>query len=258
MMMLAEPNARELDHIYNPPKDAKQVLLVARDGAHIANLYAAGDLKLLARACVAIVGSREASPAGRRMAWQLASELVAQGVVVVSGLAAGIDAAAHRGAMEMGGRTIAVIGTPLDRAYPKRHARLQETIHEQHLLLSPFAPGTGTSRGHFPARNRVMARLADATVVVEAGEKSGTLHQVREALAVGRPVLIAETLLRGRGVAWVRDIVGHRGVIIWATPRDVLELLALARTGAHSGAIAQTRCCPWAGAAFPAVESGKG
>lgn len=232
MMALAEPNARELDRVYNAPKGAKQVLLVARDGAHVANLYAAGDLELLARPCVAVVGSREASTAGRRMAWQLASELAAQGVVVVSGLAAGIDGAAHRSAMETGGRTIAVIGSPLDRVYPKRHAELQQAIHEKHLLLSPFAPGTGTTRGHFPARNRVMARIADATVVVEAGEKSGTVHQVRESLAIGRPVLLAEGLLRGRGVSWARNIVGNRGVIIWATPRDVVELLALSRTRA--------------------------
>jgi DNA processing protein len=229
MMALAEPITRELDHNYNPPKDAKQVLLVARDGAHVANLYAAGDLELLGRPCVAIIGSREASIDGRKRAWQLASELVAQGAVVVSGLAAGIDAAAHRGAIETGGRTIAVIGTPLDRVYPRRHAWLQEAIHEQHLLLSPFAPGTGTTRGHFPARNRVMARIAHATVVVEAGEKSGTVHQVRESLAVGRPVLIAEGLLWGRGVTWVRDMLGNPGVIVWATSRDVIELLALAR-----------------------------
>ena len=166
------------------------------------------------------------------MARQLARELVAQRVVVVSGLAAGIDAAAHQGAMQAGGRTIAVIGTPLERVYPKQHAWLQEAIHEQHLLLSPFAPGTGTTRGHFPARNRVMARIADATVVVEAAEKSGTVHQVREALAIGRPVLLAEGVLRGRGATWARDIVGNRGVIIWATSRDVMELLALARTSA--------------------------
>ena len=232
MMALAEPNTRELDHVYNPPKDAKQVLLVARDGAHVANLYAAGDVGLMSRPCVAVVGSREASTEGRAMAWQVASELAAQGVVVVSGLAAGIDAAAHRGAMVSGGRTIAVLGTPLDRVYPKRHGALQQTIHEQHLLLSPFAPGTGTTRGHFPARNRVMARIADATVVVEAGQKSGTVHQVRESLAIGRSVLLAEGLLRGRGVSWARDIVGNRGVIIWATSRDVVELLALARTSA--------------------------
>lgn len=107
------------------------------------------------------------------MAWQVASELAAQGVVVVSGLAAGIDAAAYRGAMASGGRTIAVIGTPLDRVYPKRHAALQQTIHEQHLLLSPFALGAGTMRGHFPARNRVMARIADATVVSRPGRRAG-------------------------------------------------------------------------------------
>jgi hypothetical protein len=95
MMALAEPIERELDHAYNPPKDAKQVLLVARDGAHVANLYAAGDLKLLARPCVAVVGSRDASTEGRTMAWQLASEIVAQGFVVVSGLAAASLASAR-------------------------------------------------------------------------------------------------------------------------------------------------------------------
>jgi len=175
------------------------------------------------------------------MAWQVATELAAQGVVVVSGLAVGIDAAAHRGAMVAGGRTIAVIGTPLDRVYPKQHAPLQQTIHEQHLLLSPFAPGMGTTRSHFPARNRLMARIADATVVIEAGEKSGTIHQVRESLSIGRPILLAEGLLRGRGVTWARDIVGNRGVIIWATSRDVVELLALAGAGLHAGAPAAGR-----------------
>jgi DNA processing protein len=156
MMALAEPGARELDHRYNPPEDAKQVLLVARDGAHVANLYAAGDLELLARPCVAVVGSRDASTEGRATAWQLARDLTAQGYVIVSGLAAGIDASAHGGAMETGGRTIAVIGTPLDRVYPRQHARMQETIYQRHLLVSPFAHGTRTIRGHFPARNRVM------------------------------------------------------------------------------------------------------
>jgi DNA processing protein len=228
MMALAEPNARELYDEYEPPPDAKQVVLVARDGAHVSNLYAAGDLRLLDRRCVAVVGSREASEEGRLMAWRVARELAAVGIVVVSGLAAGIDAAAHRGAMEAGGRTIAVIGTPLDRVYPKAHARLQEAVYRRHLLVSPFPQGTHTARGHFPARNRVMARLADATVVVEAGEKSGTVHQVRESLAVGRPVLVAESLLQGRGISWARDLVQHPGVFVWAMARDVVEHISTA------------------------------
>jgi DNA processing protein len=156
MMALAEPNACKRNVDYDPPDDAKQVVLIARDGAHVPTLYAAGDLNLLDSHCVAVVGSREASADGRLMAWQVARDLAAVGVVVVSGLAAGVDAAAHRGAMEADGRTIAVIGTPIDRVYPRQHARMQETIYQRHLLLSPFAQGTRTNRGHFPARNRVM------------------------------------------------------------------------------------------------------
>lgn len=106
----------------------------------------------------------------------------------MSGLAAGIDEAAHRAAIAFGGRTIAMIGTPLERAYPPENARLQEEIYREHLLLSPFAAGTRTHPGHFPARNRAMARLAMATVVAEAHGNSGTVHQVRESLACGKPV----------------------------------------------------------------------
>ena len=113
----------------------------------------------------------------------------------MSGLAAGIDTAVHRAAIAAGGRTVAVIGTPLERAYPPENARLQEQIYSDHLLVSPFAEGTRTHRGHFPARNRVMARLAVATVVAEARENSGTEHQVRESLACGRRVFVASRLI---------------------------------------------------------------
>ncbi len=109
--------------------------------------------------------------------------MIESGGVVVSGLAAGIDTAAHRGAMEAGGKTIAVLGTPLDVSYPKENSGLQEIIARDHLVVSQFAPGSKTIRASFPIRNRTMALLTDATVIVEAGESSGTLHQGWEAIS---------------------------------------------------------------------------
>ena len=139
----------------------------------VPTLYAAGDLALLRRPIVAIVGARKASPEARQRAAQLARELVRADVVVMSGLALGIDEAAHRAAIHYGGRTIAVIGTPLERAYPRENADLQQMIYRDHLLLSPFPPGMRTFPSHFPERNRVMARLARATVIIEASDTSG-------------------------------------------------------------------------------------
>jgi DNA processing protein len=221
-MSLAEPRMPVEEHPYAPPQDVRRVLLIARDGAHLPELHMAGDQDLLSRRAVAVVGSRDASSAGLDSAWEVASALAEAGIVVVSGLAQGIDAAAHRAAMQAGGRTIAVIGTSLDRAYPRRHARLQEDIYQRHLLVSPFARGTETARSHFPERNRIMARLSDATVLVEAGERSGTVHQVREALSCRRRVFVAEALLRGSVVAWVRKLGQHPGVVVWSTPNDVV------------------------------------
>jgi DNA processing protein len=120
----------------------------------------------------------------------------------MSGLAAGIDRAAHEAALEHGGRTIAVVGTPLERAYPAENAALQERIYQEHLLISPFAPGTRTRPGHFPARNRVMARLARATVVIEAGDARGSLHQVAESVRAGRPVFVARSVINDARLIW--------------------------------------------------------
>jgi DNA processing protein len=211
------------DGAYEPPHNERPMLVVARDGAHLPVLHVAGDAELLSRRSVAVVGSREASPQGLQSARELATELALAGLVVVSGLAMGIDAAAHSSAMHAGGRTIAVVGTPLDRAYPQQHARLQEAIYRDHLLVSPFARGTRTTRAHFPMRNRVMARLSDATVIVEAGETSGTVHQVREAIASGRRVFLAERLFRGGGAMWVRRLAHERAIVVWSSAQEVVD-----------------------------------
>jgi DNA processing protein len=225
MMSLSESRESVEDSAYRPPDKVKRLVVVAPDGAHVPELYAAGDAELLRRRGVAVVGSRQATPEGRFLAWQVARALAAKGIVVVSGLALGIDRAAHAGAIDAGGRTIGVIGTALDRVYPSAHARLQELIYREHLLVSPFALGARTSQGHFPARNRVIARVADAVVLVEAGEKSGTVHAVREALRLGRPVLVSEQLFGGCGVSWVWDLAKNPGLQVWAAPSDVLKLL---------------------------------
>jgi len=143
------------------------------------------------------------------------------------GRSRGIDAAAHCSAIASGGRTIAVIGTPLERAYPAEHAALQDRIRRDHLLVSPFPAETRTTRVHFAARNRVMARLADVTVVVEAGDNSGTMHQIEECLRAGRPVFVAGWLLRRTDLAWPRNVLERRGAFVWRHPSDIVDAILL-------------------------------
>lgn len=187
-------------------------------------LYVAGDLSLLKKPAIAIVGSRGASDLGRRRAAQLARALVQHDVVVMSGLAEGIDIAAHEAAIAYGGKTIAVIGTPLERAYPASHAEMQERIYREHLLLSPIRPGTRTFPRHFPDRNRVMARLASATVVIEAGETSGSIHQVAESVRAERPVLFARSLVENPGISWPRRWLDGKGAIVFDRAEEVLAV----------------------------------
>jgi DNA processing protein len=157
-------------------------------------LFTRGDAgpalaRLAAGPAVAVVGSRRATPAGRRLAHELAAVLAARGATVVSGLAQGIDAAAHTGALEAGGLTVAVLGAGLDVPYPRRNQALARTIVARGLLLSEYWPGTPPAPWRFPARNRVVAGLADAVAVVEAGRRSGALITADFALEQGRPVL---------------------------------------------------------------------
>ena len=141
-------------------------------------LYTAGDTSLLTEGSrVAIVGSRKATADGIKRAKAVTRALVGQGIIVVSGLAEGIDTVAHRTAIEEGGRTIAVLGTPLSKAYPAKNAGLLEEIKRNHLAISQFPEGYPGKGENFPRRNRTMALICDATIVIEASEKSGTRHQ---------------------------------------------------------------------------------
>jgi DNA processing protein len=152
--------------------------------------------------CVAVVGARRATEYGRRMAEALGRGLAQAGVTVVSGLAAGIDAAAHRGALEAGGRTIAILGTGVDRVYPSWHRELAARVVRQGALVSEFPCGTPPLAYHFPRRNRVISGLSLATVVVEAAEESGSLITADYAGDQGRLVL---------AVPGPADAPSHRG-----------------------------------------------
>jgi DNA processing protein len=154
----------------------------------------------------------------------IASSLVRGGIVIHSGLAAGIDGVAHEATMAAGGRTIAVIGTSLDTAYPKDHAALQARIAAEHLVVSPFESGTPTSAWHFPKRNRLMARLAQATVLIEASSKSGTRHQVTACAALERPIFAPAHLVEQ--LDWLHTPSVRRCLHVWREPREVVTALA--------------------------------
>jgi DNA processing protein len=151
-------------------------------------LHGDEDVALLDRPTVAVVGARSCSPYGASVARTLGRELAAAGLVVVSGLARGIDGEAHRGVVEAGGSTVAVLGCGIDRVYPAAHAELARRIRECGLIVSEYAPGVEPAPWRFPARNRIIAGLAAATVIVEARERSGALITADLALEEGREV----------------------------------------------------------------------
>jgi DNA processing protein len=184
-------------------------------------LFLHGDGTLLSRGPrVSVVGSRKASAEGLKRAGFLARALVAHDMIVVSGLAEGIDTAAHAAAIEAGGRTIAVLGTPLDQTYPAANRKLQELIGRDHLLVTQFAAGSTVTPKNFPIRNRTMALLTDATVIVEAGESSGTVHQGWEALRLGRLLFLMESVANDSRLSWPREMIGYGAHVL---SRDNLD-----------------------------------
>ena len=188
-------------------------------------LWAAGDLTLLHDTTrVAIVGTRSPSANGLNRSKRLAKALVSNGVVVVSGLARGIDRSAHETAIALGGRTIAVLGTPLDQCSPAEHRELQAQIASEHLALSQFAPGTRTYPSSFPARNRTMALISHATVIIEAGKKSGTISQAWEAIRLGRELFLTRWMVEESGLDWPQELLDY-GARVLADEEDILAEL---------------------------------
>ncbi len=186
-------------------------------------LWVAGRHQLLkTTARVSIVGSREATPDGLKRAARLARALARNGIAVVSGLARGIDAAAHRAAIDAGGATIAVLGTPLDRFYPKENESLQREIMEEHLAVSQFPPGGPVEKGNFIMRNRTMALLVNSSVIVEAGETSGSLSQGWEALRLGRTLFLLRSIVDRDDLKWPKEMLDY-GAVVLTEEDDLLE-----------------------------------
>jgi DNA processing protein len=202
-----------LHAIYDPPR----------------RLYVRGDADedVLARPAVAIVGARACSAYGAQVARRLGRELAAGGLVVVSGLARGIDGEAHRGALEAGGLTVAVLGCGIDRDYPAAHAELARRIREHGLVVSEYEPGVEPAPWRFPARNRIIAGLCAATAVVEARERSGALITADLALEEGRDVLAVPGEITSALSAGTNALL-KLGAAPCTSAQDVLELFGLA------------------------------
>ena len=203
--------------------DSAYPALLARLSDAPAVLWARGSVAVLGRPAVAVVGSRAASPAGIAGGRLLAEDLAAAGLVVVSGLARGVDAAAHAGALTVG-TTVAVLGSGADVVYPAAHATLAAGIAGSGAVVSEFPPGTAPRRHHFPLRNRIISGLCLAVVVVEAAERSGALITARTALDQGREVMAMPGPIAGgrnRGAhGLIRD-----GALLVETAEDVLSAL---------------------------------
>lgn len=209
-------------------------LLTILDAAYPENLRAVhdrpplvfvhGELRPQDARAVAVIGSRKASNRGIDAARRIAAVLVDRGYTVVSGLAAGIDTAAHTAALARPGRTVAVIGTGTGRSYPPQNAELQARIAEEGAVISQFWPDSPPSRRSFPMRNAVMSGLSLATVVVEAGHTSGARLQARLALHQGRPVFLPESLVRGQ--PWAREFARRPGTYVVRSPAEVADTVA--------------------------------
>jgi DNA processing protein len=190
-----------------------------------AALFLEGDAGLLLHPQIAVVGSRSASATGRVIARDFARALADSGFTVTSGLAEGIDAAAHRGALDVHGRTVAVTGCGLDRVYPARHAELQAEIAARGLLVSEFPPGTPPRRMHFPMRNRIIAGLALGVLVVEAGLRSGSLITARLAAEAGREVFAIPGSIRNPLARGCHRLI-REGAALTEDPLEIVEALA--------------------------------
>jgi DNA processing protein len=202
-------------------------------------LWFCGNLAVCEKTVIAVVGARSASREGREAAAVIAGDLARAGIAVASGLARGIDAAAHAGALDAGGTTIAVLGTGIDCVYPPENEALFHRISREGLLLSEFEPGTVPFPGNFPRRNRIISGLSRAVLVVEAAEKSGSLITARLAADQGRDVMAMPGLTAGgrnRGAhALLRD-----GAKLVESAVDILQELGIGLVAGLSGETPET------------------
>lgn len=188
-------------------------------------IYYKGSIDVpLPCARVSVIGTRQPSKEGILAAEEVSKILIENQVVIVSGLAKGIDTVAHETAMKNGGKTIAVIGTPLNKTYPKENTKLQEEIMKNHMVISQYPIDHKTTPKDFVLRNRTMALISDASVIVEAGESSGSLYQGWETLRLGRPLFICKSVVHNPKLKWPTEMIEY-GAIELDEPTDILESL---------------------------------
>jgi len=204
------------------------------------HLFTLGTLSVLARPSVAIVGTRRATPYGERTTTAIAGALAAAGACVVSGMARGVDAAAHRAALARGGVTAAVLGTGVDVAYPVGHRALHREVAERGVIISEFPCGARAAPASFPRRNRIIAALATLTIVVEAGVKSGALITSGHALDLGRDVAAVPGPIDSPQHVGSNDLL-HKGAHPILSVNDALSLLGLSERSARTDMAASLR-----------------
>ena len=198
------------------------------------SLLIAGDTRILeVGARVSIAGAREASPEGIRRAAKLAGLLSGNGIVVVSGLEGGIETAAHEAAVRHGGRSIVVLGPSLDRFDPRQNEGLHPKVAEDHLVVSLYPPGRPIPKKDLSLRDRTLALISDATVIIEASDSSGCLDQGWEALRLGRPLLIADSMVEESGLSWPEQMLHYGARILSDDSLDEFQELLPAGMAAH-------------------------
>jgi DNA processing protein len=214
---------REAVHLL-PCADPQYPARLAAIAAAPAVLFVRGQVAALGRPQIGVVGTRQPSPAGRELARELADQLTRSGLLVTSGLARGIDAAAHRGALEAGGETVAVLGCGLDHCYPPEHEGLALEVAARGACISEFAPGETPQPRHFPRRNRIISGLSLGIVVVEAASVSGSLITARLALEQGREVFAVPGSLRNPQAAGCHELI-RDGARLVRSGQDIIDEL---------------------------------
>ncbi len=214
MELAGRPMLKEQESLFRKPEERDPIIFLA------------GDIELLKAKSISVIGARSVSEEGILRAKRISRELSAAGIVVTSGLAKGVDTVAHTAAIAAGGRTVSVIGTPLDKAYPAENAVLQTEIYQRHLLVSQFHPGQRTFQSDFPKRNRLMAALSDGSIIVEASDTSGTLHQAAECIRLGRWLFIMRSVVENPAITWTARFIDNPKTVVLTSVEDILSRIA--------------------------------
>ena len=178
-------------------------------------LYYEGNINLLNQGRrVSVIGSRKVSELGKKRTELITKELVKHEIIVVSGLAEGVDTVAHHTAINSKGKTVTFLGTSFDKVYPKSNSGLLEAIKTNHLAVTQFTKGNLIQKGNFVRRNRLMALFSDATIIIEASENSGTRHQGWEALRLGRLVFLMENVANDKNMTWPAEMIKYGAQVL--------------------------------------------